>query len=404
MPYLSGLLNSKIVDSTDEVVGKLKDVYIHPRVGEYAPLYYLEIKPLHKKHSVFVPYNFVENFSKEEISLKTVFSKIPTEHVLPDHYLGLSHYVMDQQIVDMVGARVVRVNDLRIGDFEDKMCVLGIDVSFSGLLRRLGLTFLDVFKVLKVNLIDWRKAQPVKGVLKLDMVAKELTHLHPADLANIVEDLSIRSGSKLVNSLDAESAAKVLEEIDPKLQKLLVHQLTPEQTTRILTKMSVDEVVDLLKGLPDEEGQTILSYLQNGKLKKIKKLLHYKDDTAGGLMTTDYIGVKPDWTVKQAVKEIKKNFDIMRSILYVYATDENEKFLGAVSMRWLLISEPDLLIRDLLKEVSPSSILHPEQPVRDVINVMTKYDLNMAAVVDENNKMLGVVSIDDIMRHLAPHA
>lgn len=406
MPYISHLQNNKIFDSADKEVGRLKDVLIKSHIGKYSALDYLEIKPKKGKGNIFIPYSFVENFSKEEISLKTVFSKIPVENGLRNdhHYAHLIRDVMDQQIVDVAGARVVRVNDLRIGDFEGKMCVLGLDISFKGLMRRLNIDRLDIFDLWKVNLIDWRKAQPVKGTLKLDTVSKDLTRLHPADLANIIEDLSVKNGSRLVTSLDDEAAAKVLEEVDPKLQKILVHQFTPEQITRILTKMSVDEVVDLLKDLPVDEEEIIMSHLQNGKLRKIKQLLRYHNDTAGGLMNTDYITVRPENSVDEVIKEIKNKSEGLRTVLYVYATDENNKFLGSVSLRWLLISNKDTKIKDIMKKVPHQSILHPHQPVEDVINIMTKYDLNSAAVLDDSDKLIGVVTIDDVMRHLVPHA
>ena len=172
MAYLSQILNTKITDSADILVGRLKDVAIVPVAGEYAPLLFLLLKK-HGQEEIFVPYEYVENISREEIALKNLISKIPTNGPT-DEYILLSRDVLDQQIVDVGGARVVRVNDLRIGLFENKMCVLGIDISFKGLLRRLGLAWLVIINVFKVNLIDWRKTQPVKGALKLDTLSEDL--------------------------------------------------------------------------------------------------------------------------------------------------------------------------------------------------------------------------------------
>jgi len=405
MPYLSHILNTKVSDSADEVVGRLKDVLVKVGFGQYSPLSHLVVMPKKGKDLIYIPYSYVENFSKEEISLKTLFSKIPIEQTPPEHCAFLNRDVLDQQIVDVGGSRVVRVNDLKVGDSDGRTCVLGIDISVKGLLRRLGLAQLDFLNLFKVNLIDWRKAQPVRGVLHLDSMSKELAKLHPADLANIVEDLSIKNGSRLVASLDAESAAKVLEEVDPKLQKILVNQFTPEQIKNILTKMSIDEIVDLLKDLPVEEEGIVMSQLQNGKMKKIKQLLKYHNDTAGGLMTPDYISMRPENTVADAIEEIKKYSENLRSILYIYVTDADNKFIGAVSLRWLILSQDkNKTISNFVKRIPHKSLLKCDYTVEQVVNIMTKYDLNMAAVVDEKNKMMGVVTIDDVMRHLVPKA
>lgn len=406
MPYLSELLHRKVRDSADHVVGSLEEVLISPKASEYSPLEYLVVKPRGGKvEKLYIPYSYVENFNTKEISLSGTLSKINTSLAgKEDEWVPLDRDVMDEQIVDVSGARVVRVNDLRLKVFQDKMSVVGIDVSFRGLLRRLGMEWIDFADFFKVNLIDWRHSQPVRGILKLDTAADNLRHLHPADLANILEDLNLRYSSNLVASLDAHSAAKVLEEIDPRLQKNMVKFLNPEKAAVILGQMSADEIVDLVKTMPKEETKILLSYLQNTKAKKVEKLIKYEDDTAGGLMNLDFIRVRPDMTVGEAVKEIKKTSPSMRSILYIYVLDENDKFLGAISLRWVLVSDQNMKLKSLLKKYSLASLLRADQDLKDVMNVMTKYNLYSAVVTDNKNRMLGVVTIDDVMRRLVPKA
>lgn len=406
MPYLSELLHRKVQDSADHVIGRLEEVLISPKVSEYSPLEYLVIKPNRvKADKIYIPYSYVENFNTKEISLTATLSKMDTKLIgAEDEWVPLNRDVMDEQIVDVSGARVVRVNDLRLKVFQDRMSVVGIDVSFKGLLRRLGLEWVDFADFLKVNLIDWRHSQPVRGILKLDTAADNLRHLHPADLANILEDLNLRFGSNLVASLDARSAAKVLEEVDPRLQKNMVKFLNPEKAAIILGQMSADEIVDLVKTMPKEEAKVLLSYLQNTKAKKVEKLIKYEDDTAGGLMNLDFIRVRPDMTVGEAVEEIKKTSPTMRSILYIYVLDLNDKFLGAISLRWVLVSDQNMKLKTLLKKYPVASLLRADQDVEEVMNVMTKYNLYSAVVSDNKNRMLGVVTIDDVMRRLVPKA
>ncbi len=406
MPYLSHLLGSKVRDSADNTIGRLRDVLITPHsIGKYSPLEYLVIDAYNPKKFIYVPYDYVENFTTDEISLKNVFDKIEYTESLKEKLVPLNKNILDQQIVDMTGARVVRVNDLRIGDFDGEMCVLGIDISFKGLLRRLGFEWIDFFGLLSVHLLDWRQAQPVHKSVKIDVIAKSLNRLHPADLANIIEDLSVKHGSKLVSSMDSKSAAHVLQEIDPHLRKILVKYLGPDEAASILSQMSPDEVADLMQMLPKEEAKVFLESLQNSKLKKnVERLIVYPNDTAGGLMSLDYVAVRPEWTVKRARDEVKKLSPHLDSITYVYVTDSENHFKGVVSLRWLLIAPITKRMGELMKKLPAHSTLHTSQSIEDIIPVMTKYNLYTIAVLDNAKKMVGIVSIDDIMRHLIPDA
>jgi len=403
MLYLSQILGSKVLDSSDTKVGRVKDVLITQQSGIYSPLRYLMVK--NGTQVAYIPYEYVENLNVSEISLRSLIAKIPQAKPELGDFIFLNKHVMDQQIVDVEGARVVRVNDLKLGNFEDKMCVLGIDVSSKGLLRRLGIAQFDVFNLLKVKLIDWRKAQTVRGnLLKLDTISKDLIHLHPADLANIIEDLSLKQGGKLVKTLDAEVAAKVMEEIEPAVRKILVGYLGAEKAAQIIEKMSADEIADLLQILPQEDRERFLSLLQNGKLKKVERLIHYPKNTAGGLMNTDYMSVSQDWTAAQAMEEIRRVYPSMRSVLYVYAVDKQDILKGTVSLRRLINAKPESKLKDIMKRVQRRSVLRPNQGIREIVSMMTKYNLYTTAVVDEKNRMIGMVAIDDVMRCLAHKA
>jgi len=406
MPYISELLNNKITDSSDAVVGSLTDVLIILRNSSFDPLEFLEVKTS-KGQTKFVPYESVANFTESNISLKNLFNKIAVSH-LPENneFVRLKKEVLDQQIVDVAGTRVVRVNDLRIGVFEGKMCVLAIDASFRGLLRRFGFSDSFLVKPFQVRLIDWREAKLVRGSssVQLSMEAGQLGELHPADLANIVEDLDVKHGSHLLASLDSSKAAKVLEEIDPELQTILVKHLGPERAGKILGQMSSDEFVDLVKTLTEPEARQFLGKVSGGRAQKVEKLLDYADDTAGGLMTVDFVSVRPKWTVQQAIDEIRKVSGSFRSIVHVYITEEDGKFIGGVSVRRLLLAKPDQLMKELAKQFPDHSFLRPSDKIQKIIKLMTKYNLYTAAVLDKEKKLVGMVTIDDVMRHLYPTA
>ncbi len=406
MPYISELLNNKIYDSSDAVAGKLEDILISQKNGSFSPLEFLVVKTGNNQPLKFVPYDYVENFTTSEISLKNLFTHIALPALPERQFIHLKRDVLDQQIVDVAGTRVVRVNDLRIGNFENRTCVLGIDSSFRGLLRRLGWIGSAIAWPFKVNLIDWRQAQLVdnKGTVHLNTMAEHLGHLHPADLANIVEELDVKRGSSLLASLGDRDAAKVLEEVDPTWQNILIKYLGPDKAGKILAYMSTDEIVDLAKTFTTEESRQFLSKLHGGRAASVAELSSYGDDTAGGLMTVDFVTVRPEWTVQRAVEEIKQKSSEFRSIVYVYVTDEKGKFTGVVSLRRLISASQEYKVSKLAKKLTAASILHPDDKIRQIIQLMTRYNLYTAAVLDSDKKLLGIVTIDDVMRQLFPTA
>ncbi len=406
MPYISELLNNKIYDSSDESVGKLQDILITAKEASFAPLEFLVIKT-NTRQIKFVPYEFVANFDSNQISLKNLFNGIAlTELPAGQQYVYLKKEILDRQIVDVAGTRVVRVNDLRISVLENKMSVVGIDASFRGLLRRFGLTGTFLASPFKVNLIDWRQAKLLEGTgpLQLNTAAEQLGRLHPADLANIVEDLDIKAGSRLLASLDSIRAAKVLEEVDPKLQTLLVKYLGPEHSGKILAQMSSDEFVDLVKTLSSHESGKFLENVHSGQAENLQKLISYPDNTAGGLMTVDFVSARPSWTVTRTIDEIRKQSDKMHSIVHIYITEEDSTFKGIISVRRLLLAEPGQLMKDLAKQFPNNSSLKPGDKIEKIIKLMTKYNLYTAAVLEKDKKLAGVVTIDDVMRQLFPTA
>ena len=405
MPYISQLLNKKITDSSDAAVGKLEDILISPKQGSFQPLEFLVVKTANDD-TKFVPYEFVENFTAYEISLKNLFSSVALKNIPGTQYVYLKREVLDKQIVDVAGTRVVRVNDLRIGSVENKMCVLGIDPSFRGLLRRIGLGDSFLARFFDVKFIDWREAKLLEATspLQLNTAVEQLKELHPADFANIVEDLDIKRGSSLLASLDSHAAAKVLEEIDPDLQTILVKHLGPERAGNILSQMSSDEFVDLVKTLSGDETKAFLSKVSTSRAQSVQKLISYQDNTAGGLMTLDFFAAQPQWSVAEAIEELRKVSKSMRSIVHVYVTDQNGKFRGAISLRRLLLARPEEKISSLAKEFPVYSTLKPHDKLDKVVKLMTKYNLYTAAVLDREKKLVGVVTIDDVMRLLAPEA
>jgi len=403
MIYLSHLIKSVVEDSSDREVGELRDILVKQDAEGYPYADLILIKDKKHKNLVAIPFRHVENLSRGEISLNKIYSKIEPVDVTKNH-IYLMRDILDNQIIDVNGIRVVRVNDVKLAMIDSELSVVGLDISFKGILRRLGLAWLDYFNFFKVNLINWRDAQHVHGALQLNTISDKLNRLHPADLANIVESLNLKQGSKLLSTLDTKNSAKILEEVSPSLQKTLVGMLDKNQALKIVEKMSIDELADLIQSMPYQKAKQFLSDLNSDKLEKIEELLLYPEDTAGGLMTNEFVTAQPNWTKEDAIRKIKEVSKKYRTISYIYVIDGNGKFLGPISMRSLVIADKNIKLKKLLKPVKSLVTLKPENSLQEVVNVMTKYDLFTATVVNKKGRLLGIVTLDDVMRCLAPTA
>ena len=205
MLFLSTLRNAPVYDSSFVLVGKYKDIIASVVADQYAPVKSLVVTLIKGKGELIIPWNVVENASRVGIHLSTLLTRVaPVQENGID--IRLREKVLDHQIVDITGARVVRVNDLQLGTIEGRMCVIAIDVSQKALLRRLNLDWVDLFNLIPVKLIDWRQANLVSGSVQVAALSKDVVHMHPADIATIVGDLNVNQGSELVKSLDLATA------------------------------------------------------------------------------------------------------------------------------------------------------------------------------------------------------
>jgi|SRR3989339_247716 len=402
MLYFSGLINTKVLDSTDVVVGKIADIAIDiHKQKDFPPLLGILVQK-NKTESIFIDHSKISSWSHGGVTLKNnlleAVSQMPNGEAL---FLGKS--VIDHQIVDLSGARVVRVNDLQFGPVREAMSLLAIDVSTSGLFRRLGFGF--VANRTKPNLLQWKNVHLIGDKIKIGVGRENLVKLHAADIANIVEKLNLKQGSMLLSSLDQATAAKVLEEIKPSIQKIMVQSLGAERATAILEKMSMDELVDLIQLLPARESREIIEKLPVEKnISRMKKILEYDEDTAGGLMTTEFIKAHMDTTVAEAMNQIKRDSHQHRSIHFVYVVDDRQHMLGVVSLRRLILADNHLQIKHIAKGIKRAPVVNVNQTVAEIATVMTKYNLLSVAVVDDSKKLIGIVTVDDIMRCLVPKA
>ena len=406
MIFLSDFISAEVVDVRQHRVGRVRDLRAHLAVP-FPRVTGIILKGNRKVRSL--DWSVVRSWDNKELSLKVDESSLQP-HARTDSELWLSRQILDKQIVDMDGRRVVRVNDLQLSQVDGTMLLVGVDIGARGLARRVGLEGVGrrlaslLGRDWPQKLISWEAVDPVKSdvsSVKLRIAHTKLAKLHPADIADIVNELSPDDRSAVFAALDDEKAADTLEEIDePQMQASILERLDVERASDILEAMAPDEVADLLADMPRERAQQLLQKMEEDEAGDVEELLAYREDTAGGLMTTEYVAVLHTLTAAEAIERLRELEPDAESVYYVYVTDEEEHLLGVLSLRDLIVAKPETKIRDfMIKNVISVGL---DAGPREVAEITSKYNLLAVPVVDEHNRIHGIVTVDDVMERVMP--
>lgn len=410
MIYFSQLVNQNVWDGFGSVVGKLEDILIDATEKKMPPIAALSLKnsPAGIKH---IPANQIASLWPS-ITLRVGVDRIrpysPTGHELP-----LLDRVLDQQIVDTEGKRLVRVNDLQLARARDQFVLTGVDVSGSGLLRRLGLekigrTIGSMFKKSQETVvIPWEFVASIEhdDPLRLSVSQNRLVKMPPADIAAIVDELDHHTTTALLEGFDNEALADTLEESSADLQMAILSHMTPERAADILEEMDPDEAADLLADMPDGTSETLLGLMEKEEALDVRTLLTYPEDTAGGIMTTEFANVPENITVREAIDYLRNSEEAQEDevMYYVHILDQAERLNGIITLRDLVMADPGSSL-DQWKEPDVISV-EPLTPQNEVAYLIAKYDLLSIPVIDpENNRMLGIVTVDDAIDVVLPTA
>ncbi|HZY42099.1 MAG TPA: CBS domain-containing protein, partial [Anaerolineae bacterium] len=254
------------------------------------------------------------------------------------------------------------------------------------------------------GMISWDEVELLSTdqPMRLRVPGDKLHDLHPADLAEIISDLTRSESDKFLASLDVATVAEALEEVEPEFQASLVETMPDERVADVLEEMSPDEAADLLNELPDERSEDILNLMEKDEAADVRKLLAYPFDTAGGIMTTEYVSVRPDLTAEQAIEELRRRADEAETIYYVYVRDKDDKLIGVFSLRDLVIAKPETPIAQFMHHRVVSVNLTDSQD--DVAQAVSKYNLLAVPVVDDQHRLHGIVTSDDALDKIIPTA
>lgn len=402
MQYVSELIGAPVRDPDGRVVATVADLLV-PADADYPAVEAVSLKP-RKGEPRIVPWSALKVLDGRSLALSTELTKAP-EFEPPAHELSLKSQVLDHQIIDVNGVRVVRVNDLQLAPSDGTFRLVGVDISTAGLLRRLGAA--PVLKALGLHFepraIAWQAIEPVESGtagVKLKVSHEDLAKLHPSDIAQIISQLDQHHGHEVLEALPDEDAADALQEVNPELQVQFIRGMEPERAADILEEMEPDDAADILGDLEPERARDLLSRMQADEADDVRELLTYADDCAGGLMTTDVVTVPPTVTAEQAIGLVRQQAAAMDNVYYVYVVDEGERLLGALSLRELIVAEPHTPIgRVMHRELIRGRV---DDSQDEVARIIAKYNLLALPIVDDVGRLRGIVTVDDAMDVILP--
>jgi magnesium transporter len=371
-----------------------------------------------KGKELIIPSSDVMVLSAPVIPIKERIQDIKPYQPAEDD-LFLVQDVLDKQIIDINGVRVVRVNDLELARIPDPVNVNGkhvdyvvsnVDISSVGILRRIGLTkvakrFTSQFRDNPSrNVISWNEIELLHHgqFVRLKVPGEKIAELHPADLAEIISEMNRLQSDKFLETFDVKKLADTLEEVEPDFQASLVESMSDEKVADVLEEMSPDEAADLLAELPKERSEDLLELMEDEKAEDVSKLLAYPEDSAGGIMTTEFVVIQPDLTAEHAISILRVIAHDVETILYVYVVDIDDHLIGVFSLQDLLLAKSETQVKDFMNERVISVELLDERD--HVAQIISKYNLLTVPVVDDQQHLLGIVTWDDALDEYIPPA
>ncbi len=407
--YATELMGSKAYDAQGNFVGRVREFFIEPAQAPNRLSHFLlsrgHFQPLiasHDQVASVVPGKIRLNVGERALQLYE-----PNEALL-----AVQKDLMDQQIIDTSGRKVVRVNDVDLIEHRTngnvELRLTQVDVGLPGAVRRLlqGVVSPGVIRKLQRKLpqraIRWEfvnliEPDPLRRV-KLRITHEKLEDLHPADLAEIMEDLSAAERQGIIASLDEETAAAVLAELDERLTTQIVEKLDPEKAADILEEMAPDAAADLLADLPKETSEELLEEMPGQEADEVRGLLAFDPATAGGMMNPEFIYVGENSAREEVLTWLRKqelNFDQLDTIVLLGPSVE---FSGTVPVARLLLAAPEQKMADLRTE--PLLSVTADADEKDVFEIFDKYNLRMLTVVNKENRPIGTVTVDDVVSRL----
>ncbi len=404
--YLTELVGLKVCDTRGRRIGRVRDAALVPLIDAVRVDRYLVGGGW---AWLTVRHDQIRSISLEGIYLK---DEVLTPYHADEYMLRLVRDLLDQQIIDVSGSKVVRVTDVTFAlaeeDGHDVLRVLEVDIGLRSIFRRLLQGALPPRWIRKLqqsippNSIRWEFCNIVESDpqrrLRLNISHTALEKLHPADLADIVEELGPEDREAILSTIDSEVAAETLSEVDPRMQASILEALDAEKAADIVEEMAPDEAADVLAELGEETSEEILEEMESEPKTEVEELLEFEEDTAGGLMNTEYIHLHENATVNDAVAALKGNEELLESLNTLFLVDPDGKLAGSVPVARLFVATGPTPLKDLT--VDPLIKVPVDEKQERVIELFDKYNLLTLPVIDEEDRLAGAITADDIISAL----
>ena len=409
--FLSEILNRRVIDSEGKIVGKVVD--LRARLGELFPdIVSVHVRQKKAKKLLAFPWQSVESINGNVIRLKQNAEEQCIDLEIKEGEILLRDEILDKQVVDTYGAKIERANDLHLLLAEGQLRLVHVDFGIRGIFRRLGwIRYVDAltnwFFAYQVpnKLLSWKYIQPLshdprKKTLKLNLTHRKLSEIHPSDLADILEELDKHERSYVFHTLDVETQADALEEVNSETKVSLIEDLSDELASDVIEEMEPDEAADLLLDLPEEKKKELIQRMEKDTRVELEELLKFKEGTAGSIMTPDFIACLQTDTAKKAMEIFKRSTDPLDTISYIYVKNDQEKLVGVVTLRDLILNQPETPVgsfmnRRLIK-------LRTDDSVKEVAETFKKYKFLALPVVDEDDRMKGIITLRDGIEAILP--
>ncbi len=413
--YFSRLLDKPVVDRSGSLIAEVYDIVVRPS-EVYPQSSHLIVRKgfPNRKFAIIGWEDVLEVDDDENAVLKIEEDKITwREKHNNKEELTLRRDVLDQQVVDTYNHKVIRVNDIHLLRVDNSFMIAHVDISMRGLFRRLGYErFIDglvkffnkeAHYLKKEPLISWKYIQPlsvnpVSKTIKINVPHKQLDNIPAADLGEIFLDLAPQAQITLFKSLDGIARAKVFRHVDFKTQKALAEQLPLKDAVEVLNSIPSDDATDFLEKLPKDKTGDYLEIMESRQSKKLSQLLGYSSDSAGGLMIAEYLAFFKDSSVESVLRQIRQKHFKVEPAQFVYIIDEAGRLVGSTNFRRLISSDPHEL---LSKTAFPKTyFVHLDSGVKEVAYLMEKYKYYAIPVVDNDNILQGIITVDDVLSQL----
>ncbi len=403
MVHLSEVLNLPVFDAAGSRLGKLDDVQVDSVRGLVERL--VLRRGRERSH---VRWGAVETFSPEIRRVTLAVGTAPEAGGGPSaDVLALKRDVLDRQIIDILGRKVVKVNDIALESSGETLVLRKVEVGLAGATRRLlaGIVSPRLVRRIADGLpeqgIPWdyvALVEPGSARIRLK-VHQQLARMHPADLADILEDLGRVERKEIVSSLDPETAAQALSEAEPSVQASVVEEIRVEHAADLLEEMQPDEAADILGDLPEDRSRALLDAMEDDEAEEVRELLRFHEDTAGGLMTTEFFKTRSDWTVARSLSALGEvEEDLLGELDEIPVVGEDDHLVGVAPLVRLVRAPGDdpvtIHMRREARAVTPAT------PFREVVERFEKYHLRALAVVNEFGELVGLINIEDVFSKL----